>query len=162
MTEKISNTQQKVTDKYRNNPIWEPIDPYILCKDRGHEHHKSLKFCPKCYANATICEHCHQIHTDSKGCPHGCNTKSEESHSTKSEELTYIVVDGFDETGAFFSGGVEVAEPPHGFTDINARLAMDYVEMKRCDERGWASDCKEAANTITILREENKQLRESK
>ena len=64
-------------------------------------------------------------------------SKGEEPHSTKGEDS-------------------------HGFTDINARLAMDYIEMKRCDEPGWAEDCKEAANTITILREENKQLRENK
>ena len=94
----------------------ELITTYILCEGCGHEHHKTLMFCPKC---------------------HVWNAKGEESHSTKGEDS-------------------------RGFTDINARLAMDYVEMKRCDEPGWASDCKEAANTITILREENKQLRESK
>ena len=63
---------------------------------------------------------------------HKCDTKGEKQHNTKADDF-------------------------HDLTDINARLLVCHIQMKR-----WASDCKEAANTITILREENKQLRESK
>ena len=111
---------------------------HITCDDCGERYHRGLKFCPVCFAwpgrkdPFWICPKCEveMYRSDKDG--HKCDTKVDEPHSIKGDDF-------------------------HDLTDINARLLVSHIQMKR-----WAEDCKVAANTITILREENKQLRENK